>query len=161
MDYKRFTIKDPEVFLEKLTSLKEKYSKLSTDRELKEIFHQIEHLQSGLALGTSDKENVGTFRSEVPVLANVTNKPEVAKIDEILKSPERDEKAKYEENLSDHSSDDILISRKKPKASQPSEKKQTSAELTSESLNLQNLSFRIKILNFSIFTKITEIFLYY
>ena len=51
MEYKRFTIKDPEILLEKLTSLTDDFSKLTKDREIKDIFAQIEKLKSGLSKG--------------------------------------------------------------------------------------------------------------
>ena len=51
MEHKKFMIKDPEILLEKLTSLTGEFSKLSKDREMKDIFAQIEKLKSGLSKG--------------------------------------------------------------------------------------------------------------
>ena len=51
MEAENFTIKDPEILLEKLTSLTNDFSKLAKDREMKEIFTQIENLKSGLSKG--------------------------------------------------------------------------------------------------------------
>ena len=51
MEHEKFTIKDPEILLEKLTSLTEDFSKLKKDREMRDIFAQIEKLKSGLSKG--------------------------------------------------------------------------------------------------------------
>ena len=51
MEAENFMIKDPEILLEKLTALTSDFSKLAKDREMKEIFTQIEKLKSGLSKG--------------------------------------------------------------------------------------------------------------
>ena len=64
MEAENFTIKDPEILLEKLTSLTKDFSILAKDREMKEIFTQIENLKSGLSKGMFRSKKTQQIGSE-------------------------------------------------------------------------------------------------
>merc|ERR1711937_97273 len=92
MEHTKFTIKDPEFLLEKLTSLTGEFSKLSKDREMKDIFAQIEKLKSGLSKATEEKENLGGNSKDFQDEAS-KRFDELMKKSEKTKKPEKPPKA--------------------------------------------------------------------